>query len=285
MTEYYHADGAVVPAEEATVSVRDRGFMYGDAVFETIRAYGGEPFEWAAHAERLQESAERLGFGTAIPPAADLRDRVEETLAANGYEDAYVRLSVTRGVQPGKLAPGPADPTVVVVVSELPRGGVEGEPVWDGPATVETVEARRAPATVLPPGAKTHNYLPGILARLELETADEALVRTVDGHVAEGASSNVWFVVDGTVHTPTAELPVLPGITRAVVMKLADEAGIPVEEGRYGPAEVRAADEAFLTNSTWELRPVETIDGRELSSGPVTERLIRLYDRRVEALY
>jgi len=138
---------------------------------------------------------------------------------------------------------------------------------------------------VLPPGAKTHNYLPGILARLELEKADEALVRTVDGHVAEGASSNVWFIVDGTVHTPTAELPVLPGITRAVVMELADKAGIPVEEGRYGLAEVRAADEAFLTNSTWELRPAEAIDGRELSPGPVTERLSRLYDRRVETLY
>jgi branched chain amino acid aminotransferase apoenzyme (EC 2.6.1.42) len=285
MTDYYHVDGELVPAEEATVSVRDRGFMYGDAAFETLRAYGGELFEWDAHARRLATSCTTLGFEQAVPAAAVLHERVSETLSANGLEDAYVRLSVTRGVQAGKLTPGPADPTVVVIVSELPRGGPAGEPVWDRPATVETVTTRRPPDSAVPAGAKTHNYLNGILARLELEDADEALVRTTDGHVAEGATSNVWFVADETLYTPAAELPLLPGVTRAVVFELAETAGVAVEEGHYAPATVRAADEVFLTNSTWELRPVTAIDGTEIGTGPVTDQLQQLYNSRVEKLY
>src|SRR6056297_2721296 len=108
---YFHVDGDLVPADEATVRVRDRGFMYGDAAFETLRAYGGEIFEWSAHERRLQSTCEHLGFAEAVPD--DLRERVEATLDANDLDDAYVRLSVTRGVQPGKLPPDPdVDPTV-----------------------------------------------------------------------------------------------------------------------------------------------------------------------------
>ncbi len=138
-------DGTLVPEDEATVSVRDRGFMYGDAAFETLRAYGGEPFRWDAHRERLQRTAETLGFADAVPE--DLGERVDETLAANDLEEAYVRLSVTRGVQPGKLTPGAdVDPTVVVICKELPRGGLDGERVWDEPASAQTVRTRRIPA-------------------------------------------------------------------------------------------------------------------------------------------
>ena len=166
----YHVDGTLVPEDEATVSVRDRGFMYGDAAFETLRAYGGEPFRWDAHRERLGRTAETLGFADAVP--GDLRERVDETLAANDLEEAYVRLSVTRGVQPGKLTPGTeVDPTVVVICKGLPRGGLDGERVWDEPASVQTVRTRRIPSEAVPADAKTHNYLNGILGRLELRKA------------------------------------------------------------------------------------------------------------------
>jgi branched-chain amino acid aminotransferase len=288
-TDYYHVDGDVVPAGEATVSVRDRGFMYGDAAFETLRVYGGEPFEWAAHRDRLHATAERLGFGDAVPD--DLRERVDETLAANDFREAYVRLSVTRGVQPGKLTPGPdVDPTVVVVVADLPRGGVDGDPVWDGPATVQTVRTRRVPDAAVPADAKTHNYLDGILARLELRRAatdgfraDEALIRDLDGHVTEGATSNLFFVDGGVLKTPTTDLPLLPGVTRSVVADLAAAEEFPVEEGRYEVAAVRDADEAFLTNSTWEVRPVASVDGVDVGTGPMTKLLSRLFDERVAA--
>ncbi len=284
----YHVNGDLVPADEATVSVRDRGFMYGDAAFETLRAYGGEPFEWAAHRERLQRTAETLGFGDAVPD--DLRERVDETLAANDLDEAYVRLSVTRGVQPGKLTPDEdVDPTVVVIVKGLPRGGRDGESVWDEPADVQTVKTRRIPSEALPADAKTHNYLNGILGRLELRraatdafSADECLMRDVDGNVVEGATSNLFFVTENGLRTPSEDLDLLPGVTRSVVMEIAREEAFPVETGHYSVDAVREADEAFLTNSTWEIRPVATVDGIEVGAGPMTKLLMRLFDEHVE---
>jgi branched-chain amino acid aminotransferase len=284
----YHVDGRLVPADRATVSVRDRGFMYGDAAFETLRVYGGTPFRWDAHRDRLQRTAETLGFGAAVPD--DLRERVDETLAENDLDEAYVKLSVTRGVQPGKLTPDPdVDPTVVVICSELPRGGRDSEPVWDGPADLQTVRTRRIPSDSLPADAKTHNYLNGILARLELQraapdgdAADEALMRDVDGTVVEGATSNLFFVADDALRTPSTDLDLLPGVTREVVVELAREEGFPVEEGAYTLDDVREADEAFLTNSTWEVRPVGTVDGIAVGTGPMTKLLRRLYDERIE---
>jgi len=276
----YHVDGRLVPAEEAAVSVRDRGFQYGDAAFETLRAYGGTVFEWDAHADRLRETCAALGMPEAVPE--DCRARVRETLAANGLAEAYVRLSLTRGVQSGKLTPDSAvDPTVVVIVKPLPRGGPGGDSVWDDPAGVATADVQRVPDAALPARAKTHNYLNGVLARIDAE-ADEALLCDAEGHVAEGAASNVFFVRDGTLHTPALDGPVLPGVTRRVVRELAADAGIPVETGAYDPAHVRRADEAFLTNTTWEVRPVATLDGEEIGGGPVTDRLAERFDALVE---
>ena len=283
MTVQYHVDGDLVPAADATVNVQDRGFRYGDAAFETLRAYGGDVFEWDAHADRLDRTCEALSLDHGLD-RSDLRRRIDETLAANDLEDAYVRLSITRGVQSGKLTPAPAaDPTVVVVVDDLPRGGVDGTPVWDGPATLQTVRTRAVPDESIPAGAKTHNYLAGILARAELvDDADEALIRDRDGAVLEGATSNCFFVRDDALCTPNAERPLLPGVTRRVVLDLAESAGIPVRTGTYDPEDVRTAAEAFLTNTTWELRPVDRVDGLEVGGGPVTELLSRLFDEYVE---
>jgi len=294
----YHVEGDLVPASEATVNVRDRGFLYGDAAFETMRAYGGKVFEWNAHMDRLRETCEVLDFDHGLSDA-ELRERVDDTLAANELAEAYVRLSITRGVQPGKLTPDTeVDPTVVVIVSQLPRGGRGDESVWDGPATLQTVKTKRVPDESIPSQAKTHNYLNGILARLELRVsdADEAVMVDVDGHVTEGATSNLFFVRDNALRTPSLDGPVLPGITRRVVLELAAEEGIPVKEGQYTPEEIRNADEVFLTNSTWEIRPVETVDGlsvgddeddgsTETAAGPVTTLLSRLFDARVESTH
>jgi len=284
----YHVGGELVPASEATVNVRDRGFQYGDAAFETVRAYAGRLFEWARHERRLRNTCDLIGMADAVPD--DLRERVRETLAANDLSEAYVRISVTRGIQPGKLTPAPeVDPTVVVLVDDLPRGGVDGEPVWDSTATVQTVKTRRIPGEAVPPEAKSHNYLNGIVARLELrraagdgDPADEALVRDLEGRVVEGTTSNVFFVEDGTLRTPSAQLDLLPGVTREVVLGLAREEAIPVETGEYGVERVREADEAFLTNTTGEVWPVATVDGVEVGGGPVTDLLARLFDERVE---
>ncbi|UPM42443.1 aminotransferase class IV [Halocatena salina] len=287
---YYHVNGKLVASEDATVSVRDRGFRYGDGAFETIRAYGGELFAWTAHRQRLTTTCETLGMADAVPD--DLGERIDATLEANGLADAYVRVSVTRGVQPGKLTPGhEVDPTVVVVVKELPRSGRDGTSVWEEYATVQSVGTRRIPDDAVPVDAKTHNYLNGILARVELRRAatdsyqpDEALLRDADGYVAEGATSNLFFVEGGTLKTPR-EGTILPGITRNIVLELAEDETFPVETGRYTLDDVRSADEAFLTNTTWELRPIERIDGIDVGDGPITNLLARLYDGIVERYY
>lgn len=306
-TLQYHVDGDLVPADEATVSVEDRGFAYGDAAFETLRAYGGEVFRWDAHATRLENTCETLGLDHDLS-APTLQARIDETLAANDLADAYVKCSITRGVQPGTLDPQPnVDPTVVVIAKPLPRGGVESDAVHDGPAVVQTTKTRKPSSRALPADAKTHNYLNGIFARLELRVtgADEALMLDPEGNVAEGATSNLFFSDGSALKTPSLDGPVLPGITRRAVIEIAEDEGIPVEEGTYTPDHVRSADEVFLTNTTWEIRPVETVDGLAVTgaensgaaenaadeaddanaAGPLTTLLSRLFDQRVEERY
>jgi len=283
MALLYHVDGALVERADATVHVDDRGFRYGDAAFETCRAYGGEVFLWDRHLDRLESTCAVLGMAEAVP--GNLRARVDETLEANDLSEAYVRVSVTRGVQPGTLTPAEdADPTVVVYVDPLPSGGTDGEPIWDGPATVQSVETRRIPDDALPAGAKTHNYLNGILARLEVcgsDAADESLMRDTDGYVAEGATSNVFFVDRGTLKTPKRGT-ILPGITRGAVLDAAERIGVPAETGRYTIDDVRGSTEAFLTNTTWEIRPIGRLDGAAIGGGPVTDRLREAYDELVD---
>jgi branched-chain amino acid aminotransferase len=278
----YHVDGDLVDATDATVSVHDRGFQYGDAAFETLRAYGGQVFAWPAHENRLAATCDELGIDHGIA-GSEFRARVHETLAANDLADAYVRLSITRGAQRGKLAPSDdVDPTVVVIVKPLPRGGIDGERVWDSPATANTVDVQRVPDASVPAVAKTHNYLNGVLAKDRAGDADEAILVDDDGHVTEGASSNLFFVDEGVLHTPSLDLPVLPGITRWAIIRLAEEADVPVEEGHYTPDDLRDADELFLTNTTWEVRPVASFDDATYSTCKVGAALARTFAREVE---
>ena len=286
----FHVNGELVPESEASIPVDDRGFQYGDAAFETLRAYNGTLFEWEAHLARLEHSCAGLGMDDVLP--ADLHERIIETLEANELGEAYARASITRGIQPGTLTPQPeADPSVIIVVKELPKGGPDGESRWDAPATVETVDIRKPDPEAIPPDLKTHNYLNGLLARLELREpdgsarADEALLLDSDGFVAEGTTSNVFFVEDGVLHTTSLDGPILAGVTRSVVIQLAEENDIPVETGRYPPERLREADELFLTNTTGEVWPVARLDDSEIGGGPITDRLADLFDERVGELY
>ena len=286
MSKQYHLNGKLVSPDDAVIPVRDRGFMYGDAVFETMRGYGGEVFKLDAHLDRLERSCSMLSLNHGID-RSELISRVNETIEANPFTDAYVKLSISRGEQPGKLTPKETvDPTVAIVIAELPCGGIDGEPVWDTPATTEIVTTRGVPDNAIPSGAKTHNYLNQILARIELsETADEALLLDQSERLLEGATSNCFFVQDKTLHTPTDSLSLLPGITRKVVIELANKHEIPVKTGSYGTDALKTADEVFLTNSTWEVRPVTQIDDTEFSIGPITEALQTAYSEMIQSAY
>lgn len=282
-----HVNGSLVPDEEAAVSVHDRGFRFGDAAVESVRVYGGSLFRWDDHADRLRETCGVLELEHGLGDA-DLRARVRETVAANDLSDAVARLSVTRGVDRGGVRPAAeTDPTVVVTVRDLPRGGVDGQRTWDAPATLQTVKTRHVPENAVPARAKTHNCLNQVLAHLELRRtgADEALLRDPEGYVAAGTTSNVFFVADDALRTPGLDGPVMPGVTRQVVLELARAEGLPVEEGRYTTGDVHDADEVFLTGTARELHPVDSVDGIDVAPGPVTALLTRLFDERVERYY
>lgn len=285
VSAYVHLNGELVERSDARVSVFDRGFRYGDGVFETLRAYGGRVFAWDAHMARLDRSCAALDLAHEIGHG-EFHERVTATLSANDLKDAYVRLSITRGAQGGRLEPqADVDPTVVVVTESMPRGGTSGSSTWDGPASVILSDIQRVPDAAIPSGAKTQNFLDGILARVESRDAgaDEALLRDARGALTEGTVSNLFLVRNGELATPNPDVgPLLPGITRARVLSLAAELDVPATETVLQPRDLRNADEAFLTNTTWEIRPIRAVAGTSLERGPVTDRLIEAFDRLIE---
>jgi branched-chain amino acid aminotransferase group I len=271
-----YLNGKIVPVEQASVSVLDHGFLYGAGLFETMRTVGGRPMFWPEHAARLRESAEWLGFDISYTDD-ELEHGIVETVRANGLNEAYVRLTVSRGT--GVLGPSGktcASPTVVVHVKEL---GLPPARVYEQGRDLVVLETvRSTPETPL--RAKTLNYLNSLLAYRELEQrgAAEGIQLTAEGHVAEGAVSNLFFVVDGELWTPALSTGILPGITRAWVIREAAKMGLVVREDHFTVDEIRgAATEAFTTSSVVGLIPAVSLEGQPFGDGkvgPVTARLM-----------
>jgi len=251
--------------DELRISTLDRGFLYGDAVFETLRCYDGTPAFVGRHVSRLNEALEATGIDARFD-ASGLEERISEV--AGGFaDDAYVRFTVTRGERDGLLAPTEETPTVVAHARSLNRRRYP-------PATVETATQPRPLGVIA--RHKTTCYLPNVLARGETTAeADEALT-LADGTVASGAVSNVFVARDGRVETPEARIR--KGVTREVVLEIADEMGY---ETHAGETTVDDADAVFLTNTTWGVRPVESVDGRTYDAEhPVVEELAGAYLER-----
>lgn len=263
-------EGMVSPAGEACVPALDRGYLYGDAVFETLRCYDGEPVFLEEHLDKLNAALERLSIRAELS-ARGLRGRIDRLLDSLRGErggDAYVRVSVSRGVREGMLRPTEDSPLLVGIAKPLSQRRY-------GAADVELVDVRR-PDGVLG-GLKTHNYLPGVLAKLETG-ADEALMRDSDGRIASGAVSNVFVLCDGRLCTPAEN--VRKGVTRGVVLDIARHLGLATRVGAVESLD--GVEAAFLTNSTWGVRPVGTIDGRPLDlDNEWVERLADEYFSRV----
>lgn len=267
----------IVPEENALVSVFDRGFTYGDGVFETLRVYDGHPFRLEAHLVRFGEAVRALRLPMSRTPervAADIRD----VLLRNQLDQAVVRFQLSRGR--GGRGPGiqdVGDPTWVVAAWPLPSD--LDTRIREG-ARVSVVSIRRLHPATLPSGAKLANYLNSILAVAEASElgSDEGLMLTPDGLLAECGAANLFYVRGGELLTPALDLGVLPGVTRQVILELAREAGIPVRESADPPSALLEASEVFLTNSILGLWPVRSIDGRPFPSpGPLTSRLEAAY--------
>jgi branched-chain amino acid aminotransferase len=274
-----HIGGRVCRPEEAKVSIFDRGFLYGDSVYETIGTFEGRLFATAEHLARLERSAQRIGLRT--PPRPEIERAIAETMAAAGNEESRVRVMITRGAG-GKIDLDPTtagDPELIVIV--FPLGAPTAEMYARGVSAAIVSIARNNPQAI-DPAVKSGNYLNNVLALGEARRrsgAYEAILCAADGTVAEGASSNVFAVRGGVVRTPPLDVGILDGITRAKVLELARENGIPLEEARLSPDELRAADEVFITSATRAVLPVTRLDERAVGEGvpgPVTRRLMEL---------
>jgi len=276
-------DGRIVPASEARIGIEDRGFLYGEALFETLRAYGGVVFRLGDHLARYRRSARFLGFPER-PDDAALAAAVEAAIRASGCADAYLRLTVTGGTGRG-LARAPAtEPTVLVEARRLSPYPAE---LYERGARLIVSRCTRPAGAVLLQH-KTPAYLPAILARREAAAAgaDDALFLNSAGRVTEATVSNLFAVIGGEVVTPPVADGVLPGVTRAVVMDLCRAAGVACREGSLTLEDLRGAEEAFLTNTLMEVMPVAGVAGGPAFGdvpGPVTRDLARRYRRRVAA--
>ena len=268
-----------VRREEAVVSVFDHGFLYGDGVYETIRSYGPRIFMRDQHVDRLQRSAEAIGLEIPIPRAhwPDLlHEAMRRNEVGNAHTDAYLRITVSRGE--GEIGLDPSlcpRPTVVIMTKALPdypaalsRDGV----------SLTVAKTRRNLPEALSPQIKATNFLNNILAKRESTAAGtfDSLLLNWREELTECTISNLFFYSSRRLHTPALECGILDGITRTIVMTLAREEEIIVEEGHYRMAALREADECFLTNTTMEIMPVTTIDAAPVGNGipgPLTRRL------------
>ena len=272
-------NGNLVPKAEATVSVYDHGFLYGDGIFEGIRVYNGRIFRLRDHLYRLYESAHSIML-TIDYTLDEMEKAVIETVKANGLRDAYIRLVISRG--PGDLGLNPKNcekSQVVIIVDHIALYPAE---VYTEGITVITVPTRRNLTDALDPKIKSLNYLNNILARIEAERAGvmEALMLNNQGYVSEGTADNVFIMRRGVLKTPPAYMGILEGITRELVMDLARESGIAVKEVPLTRHDFYVADECFLTGTAAELMPVIGVDGRQVGNGkpgPVTGNLIDAY--------
>ena len=265
-----------VPQEEAVVSVFDHGFLYGDGVYETLRGYRGRVFQLAEHLARLERSASRIQLH--LPVSLErLTDLVRESLSRNQLQEAYLRITVSRGA--GEIGLDPAlckSPTLVIIAKPFQP---YPESLYADGVSVIVAKTRRNLPEALPPQVKSLNFLNNILAKMEAKAAGahEALMLNHQDELTEGTTSNMFVVQRGRVRTPAVECGILNGITRGLVLQLASELGIPSEETRLTVDDLLRADECFLTNTTQEVLPVTRVNGTMIGNGRPGEITRRLH--------
>ena len=261
-----YINGQIVPQEDAKISVFDHGLLYGDGVFEGIRAYNGKIFTLDEHLDRLYDSATAISLKIPITKA-EMAEAIKKTMKANNLADSYIRLVVTRGV--GKLGLDPnkcATPQIIIITDTIE---LYPKALYEKGLDIVTVTTIRNHFSALDPKIKSLNYLNNILAKVESiqAGAGEALMLNKDGYVAECAGDNVFIFKNNILRTPPSSAGILVGITRNVVMKLATEMGVQVREELMTRYDLYIADECFLTGTAAEIIPVVKIDGRTIDTG------------------
>jgi branched-chain amino acid aminotransferase len=280
MEQIVYLNGSLVPRSQAKISPFDLGFLYGYALFETMRAYSGDIFRLGAHLERLTCSAAQLGIPLS---ASELKKACYDTLKANKLSDARIRLTVSIGE--GEATPDPPkhpQPTVLIIATNYTPPSTET--YRNGYKALVSPMRQNSQSSLSP--LKTANYLNNILARKEArgKGADEAILLNERNYLCEGSTSNIFLVARGNLITPNEESGCLPGITRQIVIELATELSIRVTEREIRLEELLNADEAFFTSSLIELMPLNEVDGKTIGGGRkgrISDRLMRAYKELV----
>jgi len=274
-----YVNGAFVPKDGASISVYDHGLLYGDGIFEGIRAYNGRAFRLEEHLDRLFDSAKTIMLQMPLS-REQMRDAILETLRRNDLRDAYIRPLVTRGVGDLGLDPRRSKGATVIIIADTIQLYPK-EAYVNGLRTV-TATTRKPRPDALNPRVKSLNYLNSIMARIEANQAgvDEAIMLTADGYVCECSADNIFVIHDGQIWTPPPFLGILAGITRGAVLDLARDLEIPAVERVFTLHDVYSADECFLTGTGAEIGPVVEVDGRAIADGrpgALTGRLIEAF--------
>lgn len=265
-------NGQLIPESEAKVSVLDRSFLYGDGLFETIRIHRGQPFCWRRHWDRLALGSRSLGIRIPLSETV-LRETAQELIHRNGCDEGVLRLHLSRGVGRRGYSPAGAEsPTLVMTTHPAPDAPPDGPRRWRLMTSPWPLPAF-SPLTPL----KTANKLISILARAEAEAVgmDEALLLNPAGHVVEGTASNVFWIAGDRLCTPPLTAGALAGITRGLVLELARDLGVTVEEPQVEPGVLQRSDGIFMTLSSLGLVPVTELDGVSL---PKSALMVRLHD-------
>jgi branched-chain amino acid aminotransferase len=281
--EVVYCGGAFRPASEAAVSVFDHGLLYGDGIFEGIRAYNGRIFKLDRHIDRLLDSAKAIRLALPLSARA-IADLVIETCRRNAIVDGYIRLIVTRGA--GHLGIDPRscrEPNVIVIARPIPSFYADGAAAKG--ATLVTSMLRRPAPDALSPSIKSLNYLNNVLARIEANDAgaDEALLLDAQGYVAEATADNIFMQTDQGCFTPPTATN-LKGITRETVIEIARDLGVTIVESRFTLTDVWTAREVWMCGTGAEIVPIRAVDGRMIGNGavgPLARKIIDAYHRLV----
>ncbi len=266
MSKKIYLNGEIVPKEEARVSVLDHGYLYGDGIFEGIRAYNGRVFKLDEHIDRLYKSAKTIMLD--IPHTKDeIKEIILETIRANNLKDAYIRLVISRGEGDLGLDPRKCpDPTVVIIASEI---SLYDNQLYEKGLSVVTVPTRRNGPEMVNPRVKSLNYLNNIMARIEanMQDAPEAIILNSQGYVAECTGDNVFIIEGNNLVTPPKFAGILEGIKRQVALNIGEQLGLNVKEELFTRYDLFNADEAFLTGTAAEVIPVVEVDKRQIGNG------------------
>lgn len=279
-----YIDGKFYPKADAKISVYDHGLLYGDGVFEGIRAYDNVVFRLKEHIERLYRSARSIMLQVPITHE-QMVTAVLSTLKRNKLKDAYIRLVVTRGVGDLGLDPRKCAKATVIIITE-PAIALHSKEKKENGITAMMTWVKRDPVDATSHEVKSLNYLNSVLAKIESNAAgvDEAICLDKTGFVSEGVAENIFIVNEDDLITPPTSTGALPGITRATVMDLAEKLGYTVTERNVTPNELFTADEVFLTGTAAEITPVREVNGRIIGTGkigPITGKLLREFYRIV----